>query len=311
MKDLQSFKQFFKDNLIDDLKILEEERKHVARKIILLSCIYIVIAIILVALFIQIIQLAFVVLIIAITMTYYSISSSYISGFKNLIIKEIINFIDPKLSYSPTSCISHHDFANSELFRSNINGYKGDDRVSGKIGKTEIIFSELNATHTTGSGKNKSTKTIFKGLFFVADFHKNFKTNTFILPDFAEKFFGFLGEGLQSLNKTKGELVKLEDPEFEKNFVVYSNDQIEARYILSPALMARIMDFKKKTKRKIHMSFINNKVYVAIHYKKNLFEPKLFKTLINFKPIQSYFEDLKLATEIVNDLNLNTRIWRN
>jgi hypothetical protein len=31
--------------------------------------------------------------------------------------------------------------------------------------------------------------------------------------------------------------------------------------------------------------------------------------LIDFAPIQEYFEDLQLAIGIADDLNLNTRIW--
>ncbi|MFT5169968.1 MAG: hypothetical protein ACI8Q2_000583, partial [Candidatus Omnitrophota bacterium] len=41
----------------------------------------------------------------------------------------------------------------------------------------------------------------------------------------------------------------------------------------------------------------------------NLFEPRIFKTLLDFKPIEEYFEDLSFAIGIVEDLNLNTRIW--
>ena len=46
-----------------------------------------------------------------------------------------------------------------------------------------------------------------------------------------------------------GELVKLEDPEFEKSFVVYSGNQTEARYILSTSLMRRILDYKVNCKK--------------------------------------------------------------
>ncbi|MHC4648718.1 MAG: DUF3137 domain-containing protein, partial [Planctomycetota bacterium] len=103
--------------------------------------------------------------------------------------------------------------------------------------------------------------------------------------------------------------IKLEDPEFERHFAVYGNDQIQARYILSTSLMARIVDFKKKTNRKIYLSFVGSRVFVAVSYSKNLFEPRLFRTILDFELVQEYFEDLQLAIGIVDDLNLNTRIW--
>ncbi|UCG49610.1 MAG: DUF3137 domain-containing protein, partial [Phycisphaerales bacterium] len=100
-----------------------------------------------------------------------------------------------------------------------------------------------------------------------------------------------------------------EDPEFERNFAVYGSDQIEARYILSTSLMSRIVDFKKGSGRKIHLSFVGSRVFVAISYTRSLFEPRIFTTLLDFEPIRGYFEDLQLAVGIVDELNLNTRIW--
>jgi hypothetical protein len=111
------------------------------------------------------------------------------------------------------------------------------------------------------------------------------------------------------MNIFRGELIKLEDPEFESHFVVYGTDQIQARYILSMSLMERIVEFRKKTGRKIYLSFVGSKVFAAVSYTKSLFEPRLFRTLLDFDPICEYFRDLQLAIGIVDDLNLNTRIW--
>ena len=143
----------------------------------------------------------------------------------------------------------------------------------------------------------------------MADFNKHIRGETVVLPDTAERLFGRLGKKLQALNKPRGQLINLEDPEFEKNFAVYGDDQIQARYILSTSLMKRIMEFKEKTKREIYLSFLGMKVHIAIRFRKDLFEPKLFRTLLDFELIREYFEDVMLAYGIVEDLNLNTRIW--
>ncbi|MHC5091781.1 MAG: DUF3137 domain-containing protein [Planctomycetota bacterium] len=117
---------------------------------------------------------------------------------------------------------------------------------------------------------------------------------TLVLPDSAEKLFGGFGKMLQSWNMGRPDLIQLEDPQFEREFVVYGTDQIEARYILSTSLMRRILDFKQK---------------VAVPMKKNMFEPKYFSSLSDFSPILDYYNDLAFAAGIVDDLNLNTRIW--
>ena len=67
--------------------------------------------------------------------------------------------------------------------------------------------------------------------------------------------------------------------------------------------------FRKKAGRKLYVSFIENKIYIAIEYEEDLFEPKLFQSMLNFSPIREYFENLQLMISIVQDLNLNRRIW--
>jgi hypothetical protein len=146
-------------------------------------------------------------------------------------------------------------------------------------------------------------------LFFIADFNKNFSCRVVVLPSDFERLLGFIGRELQSMNVFRDPLIKLDNPEFEKYFVVYGSNQIEARYILTPDLMDRIVDFKKKCDRDIHLSFVDSKVFVAISYIGPLFEPKILNSLLDFGVIQRYFDDLQLALGMVDDLNLNMRIW--
>jgi hypothetical protein len=245
---------------------------------------------------------------------YRFLTKDYVKGFKAKIIQRIISFIDENLIYNASSCIPQSHFTGCRILKRHPDRYKGDDLVRGKLGATQIEFSEIHAEykteHTDSKGRRRTQwHTIFKGLFFIADFNKHFKGRTVVLPDTAERIFGHIGKMFQSWNVTRGELIKLEDIEFEKSFAVYGDDQVEARYILSTSLMKRIVDFKKKSNRVIHLSFVGSKIYVAISYTKNLFEPRVFKTILDFAPIQEYFEDLTLTVGLVEDLNLNTRIW--
>ena len=239
--------------------------------------------------------------------------SSYYSAFKQQVIKQIIHFIDDTLTYSPTDCISRGRFEECGIFRTHIDRYSGDDLVTGKIGSTDMKFSEVHAeykTQTTDSKGRTQTHwhTIFKGLLFSADFNKHFSVSTYVLTDTAENLFGSFGTKFQKFSG-HGDLVKLEDPEFEKSFVVYSSDQTEARYILSSSLMKRILDYKIKSKKNIKLSFVSSRLFVTVPYGKDLFEPKLFGEITDFKSVEEYYTDLKLVLELIEDLNLNMRIW--
>ena len=140
------------------------------------------------------------------------------------------------------------EYWQSDLFRLPYDRYSGDDLISGVIDRTDFRCSELHTEYkevTYRDGKRHETwVTIFRGLFFHADFNKHINGNTYIEPDNAERLFGSWGRKLQGSNK--GKLVKLEDPEFEKLFVVFSTDQVEARYILTPAIMHALVELRKR-----------------------------------------------------------------
>lgn len=229
--------------------------------------------------------------------------------FKQQVIGKTVTFLDGELTYDHARFIPQAVYHKSKLYLSNISRYNGDDLVSGTVGKTAIRFSELHTQQVRKSGKNTQVVTIFKGLFFVADFNKNFVGETFVLPDTAESAFGSLGTFFQKMNMSRPQLVKLEDIEFEKAFAVYGTDQIEARYILSPSLMQRIMEFRKKTKSEISLSFIQSQVYIGIPISKDLFEAPVFSSMINYPMMAEYYSYLALCIGIVEDLDLNTRIW--
>ena len=149
---------------------------------------------------------------------------------------------------------------------------------------------------------NVYKKHIFKGIFFQANFNKKIKGETVVIPAILD--YKFL-----ALNKERGQVIKLEDPEFNNLFVVYGSDQVEARYALSTSLMANLVKFRKKAKRNIYVSFVESKIYIAVECAEDLFEPRLFKTMFSFAPIREYFEILQLMIGVVEELNLNRRIW--
>ncbi|MCK0160399.1 DUF3137 domain-containing protein [Allomuricauda sp. F6463D] len=150
----------------------------------------------------------------------------------------------------------------------------------------------------------------FVGMFAVVDFNKNFNGHTVILPDLMEKRVGYLAKNFQSLNFTRGQLVHLEDTEFESDFVVYSTDQVEARYILSTSLMKRITLLKRTMNKPIMLSFNNKKMYLGIRQPHGFLCLNKKENLLTSNVFKKVYEDICAAIDIVEDLNLNTRIWK-
>lgn len=237
----------------------------------------------------------------------------YKKEFKNNVVKKVLYLIDPEWTYEPSSFINQNEYSQSGIFTKSWDRYRGDDLIHGVIDKTDFRLSELHTEYKTVSVDSKGRRTeswhtIFKGLFAHADFNKKIKGETYILPDVAEKLFGKWGQKLQG-NNSRGQLVKLENLEFEKNFVVYSNDQIEARYILTPKMMEAIVSIKKQLQKEIYISFIESRVYIAISIGRDLFEPRVFKSGVKYSDIEHMYFYFNIISVVISEMNLNTRIW--
>jgi len=310
MKSISFLTDFYYKNLFPTLEILEKERKQLRFRIILFFIFLSIVSIFIATISQEFINFVVFAYIAIAGIVYKFLIKDYTSDFKQKIIKPLVEAIDPNLTYSESLHVEEELFNNADLF-STPNKLTGNDLVRGKIEDIDIEFSDIHAQkkHRNSKG-HKNHTTIFKGLFIVSEFNKNFKGKTVVLPDTAQSTFGnIIGNWLQSKNMRRDELVKMDNVEFEKEFVVYSDDQIEARYILSHSLMQKLLEYKEKSKHPIHISFIGSKIHMAIEYNKDLFEPTIFSSLLDYKVAKEYVETLHLAIGIVQELKLNEKLW--
>jgi hypothetical protein len=237
---------------------------------------------------------------------------------KKEILPQILRFNNPLLKYEPDSFVKQGDFTDSRIFPDRqIHRYKGSDFVTGSYGEGLFAFSQLDVqeiTRTRSGGKSSTKVTnLFKGLYYLADFKKSFSGKTVIYPDFARSALG--AQFGEMINKAMGtdnkELVMLEDTEFEKEFAVYSTDQITARYILSPTMIERIKSIRQKLECNLYFSFIKHRVYVAIPSDNELLVPNIFNDMTKFETIEPIYYVIDALLDIAKDLQLNTRIWGN
>jgi len=219
--------------------------------------------------------------------------------FKKEILNELLSFMFDKYEYIPRQKIAPRDLEESKLFPFTITRVDGEDFMRFQIGETSIMFCETIVYSYTYKENAK-----FSGVFIDSSFNKTFSSETFILPKNFSSFIQKIKRNFLQNTQT----VKLEDIEFDKEFTVLSTDQVDVRYILTPNLMQRILEYKKSTKKGISFSFINNRLYCAIPEYLDLFEPALFEPLdIDF--VKNTYYPIKLYTGIVDDLHLNVRIW--
>nr|WP_319397525.1 DUF3137 domain-containing protein [uncultured Carboxylicivirga sp.] len=236
----------------------------------------------------------------------------YRSVFKKEVVTKIVHFINPDYVYDHKRHINTGDVIKSNLFGDKIDRCQGDDFVAGIIDKTDFQFSEIHPQYkrvTTEDGQRKTEwVTLFNGLFFMADFNKHLAAETYVMPDKSEKRLGKWAQKFQKSSRL-GTLVKLEDPEFEREFKVFSSSQQEARYVLTPTMMQAMVKIRQTLKEDFRFSFVGNRVYCAVGFNKGLFEPRIRKSGVNFQDVEFMHQLFSLIELIIHEMNLNTRIW--
>lgn len=102
--------------------------------------------------------------------------------------------------------------------------------------------------------------------------------------------------------------INLEDTKFSKRFRVYSNDEVEARYLITPSFMERFLNLTTSFgSKKAKCAFYDNKVIFAISTRKNLFEfGSLFKPLDNPKDI-GFFNEIFSILDMIDYFKLDEK----
>lgn len=232
-------------------------------------------------------------------------AQKYKKSFKQNIISLVLSYFKKDLQYFPEQFIPQETFVGSLIFNQSFNRYNGEDLITGTVDSIPISFSELNVQHVTGTGKNRRTTNIFNGVFVVIQNPKNHFGHTIILPDTAERLFGGkIGNFFQSLGKSRGTLVKIDHREFEKEFCIYGSEPNNTLTLLNNTLIENLLDLKKRVGRKIYISFVGNTVNVAVNFTKDMFEPRVFKTVKDFKYMNRQVEFIQFFTDIIKVLNI-------
>lgn len=238
---------------------------------------------------------------------------------------------------------------NSELERSGLfisyNTRYTDDEFKGSINDVNFRISETRMFDIHGSGKNRTCICAFSGVILAFKFNKKIRNRTIVstkgdltkknqvlvallivLPCCLELFKDgyshakmvlalvvfvvvFVVAKIVESNDEPLEKVELEDPKFAKRFNVYSSNQIEARYLVTPAFMERFYNLKTAFKAKnIKCSFCDDNLIIAINTKKNLFEiGNLYTSLLNQKSINEFYNELTSIYKMVDYFKLSEK----
>lgn len=182
------------------------------------------------------------------------------------------------------------------------NTCKLEDHIRGVHDTVKFQLAECVLKRRQRTGKTTSYVEVYHGILVALTFTKQFNGKLLVRRDAGAigNFFGGLG---------KEQRIRLEDPRFEKMFEVYGTDQVEARYLLTPTFMERIVDLTALFgKKAVELAFTDNRLLVSIRVSTDQFEGGgLFTKMTDTARIETLVKELCAVFDVVDTLQLNLR----
>ena len=176
-----------------------------------------------------------------------------------------------------------------------------EDLLSGERNGVQFEFFEAHLEEkrvTRDSNGRTRTRwvTVFAGQCLRFKFYKTFHGRTLVARDAGlfNRFGG--GSGMK--------IAKLEDPVFEKAFSVYTTDQVESRYLLTPDLMQRLVDLEEVFRGgRLRCAFVGGEVLIALEGG-DLFEPgSMFTPLDNPERVRELLDDFAAVFHLIDAMS--------
>ena len=165
------------------------------------------------------------------------------------------------LKYDVESGIPERYFVESEFLKKYTNYYTSNYLAGVLENNFKFQLADIAVTkRETDMRGNKQTVTLFKGIFAVLEKDKVNEFDLAIMPDVKNKYMNQILNGFKKMTGVK-DIVRLENTEFERYFEVYSDNQIEARKIITVEFMEKLLALRKRFDKPITVLYKKNKVY--------------------------------------------------
>ena len=158
----------------------------------------------------------------------------------------------------------------------------------------EIVESE----YERGSGKSRHT--VFGGVIIKLSMNKSFKSHTVVKPD----------SMLHISPKSGLKRTEFEDPEFNKKFDVFTNDAVDARYLITTSFMERLKNIKTAFKAKdISCAFYKECFMLALSTNKDLFSIcSLVKKIDDAEQYLQMYSEIESIIALIDHFKLDQNI---
>jgi hypothetical protein len=219
---------------------------------------------------------------------------------KHLLVGPVAKHFDVIFTEKPGKVLALQDYRALNLIPS-WDRVSCEDQIEGIRKNVAFHFFEahLEERRTTTDSKGRTRTywvTVFRGQLVRFGFPKRFLGITMVLRDAG--LFNFMQSAGSDLKRAR-----LESPDFEKAFEVYTNDQVEARFLLTPDVMQRLVDLETTFRGgNLRCVFHDGDIHLAVEGG-DMFEPgSMLTPLDNPDRVRELLDDFASLFNLIDTL---------
>ena len=239
----------------------------------------------------------------------------YKAFYKDVFVRAAIRGTDSNFSYDPNAGISRKEFRKIGIYSPD--EFRAEDQISGTYNGVKFSLSE--AIDIPNDAKlnfgDSAALNLLSAIVFAWETMKDMQafSGSVLVCEFYKKFSGQTIVASRTLNtKFLGEKERMDDTLFNDEFRVFTDDKVEARYLLTPAFMARLRELKIKYAAQMGVSaaFMDDKFYLFLNGAKNRFETTLFSPPPSLEDAALIKKEISELLSIIDELNLGLDIFK-
>ena len=224
------------------------------------------------------------------------------STYKHAFVPRALESVFTDVVYNPRIGIPYDTIADTKMIYTGT-GFHAEDYVCARYKGTFFEQSDVLIQQSNG----RSNSTLFRGRWMIFNFNKSFKADLQIV----EKGFGcarhrqFFADRETRLKK-----VPMESEVFNEAFRVYAQNEHDAFYIITPALMERLLSLAYCCHGKLMLCFSGSRLHVAINDGRDFFEPEsVFQPVRKRSEIWKTESQLRAVTQMIDLLSLDNDLF--
>ena len=219
----------------------------------------------------------------------------YEKHYKENIMKAALKEYDSNLTYFPEGCIPREIYSQARF--ESFDRYHSEDRINGKVGDYDFMMADVHVEdRRTDSEGRTHYVTLFNGPVAILTLPEYINLNLSVVSNRIKLFTG-------------GTHVEIDNPEFEELYDVFSDNQVTAMRVLTPAVTTKMIDLYRKYDFYFEVKIMNNQLYFRFHTG-GLFVCNPDDTYAEATSVALYFEILNGIKEIMEEIIKATKFLR-